>query len=233
MVALGKRAAKRLAEAVGEGRTAAYGEVGQGSPPPAAALTIAWFLREIEVGKRRIVGGLLVIDETSMVDLPTLYRIVRAIPSTMDLLFIGDPAQLPSVGPGLLYHRMVGCEAIPQVELDRVHRQAHDTGIPVLAGEIRRGCLPDLRDFDPSVPLAPGIFLARGAAPPARTRSTPPSRRAGPRDEETVRRWFARYLAEGVEGLSDAPRSGAPPKATAEYRERLLQVARCRPRALG
>jgi transposase len=52
-------------------------------------------------------------------------------------------------------------------------------------------------------------------------------------DEETVRRWFARYLAEGIEGLSDAPRSGAPPKATSEYRERLLQVARCRPRALG
>ena len=52
-------------------------------------------------------------------------------------------------------------------------------------------------------------------------------------DEETVRRWFARYLAEGVEGLSDAPRSGAPPKATAASRERLLGVARRRPRALG
>jgi transposase len=52
-------------------------------------------------------------------------------------------------------------------------------------------------------------------------------------DEETVRRWFARYLAEGIEGLSDAPRSGAPPKATLAYRERLLGVARHRPRALG
>jgi transposase len=52
-------------------------------------------------------------------------------------------------------------------------------------------------------------------------------------DEETVRRWFARYLAEGIEGLSDAPRSGAPPKATLEYRGRLLGIARCRPRALG
>lgn len=51
-------------------------------------------------------------------------------------------------------------------------------------------------------------------------------------DEEPVRRWFARYLAEGIEGLSDAPRSGAPPKATAAYRERLLEVARRRPRAL-
>ena len=52
-------------------------------------------------------------------------------------------------------------------------------------------------------------------------------------DEETVRRWFARYAAEGVGGLSDAPRSGAPPRATMGYRERLLGVARCRPRALG
>ena len=52
-------------------------------------------------------------------------------------------------------------------------------------------------------------------------------------NEETVRRWFARYLAEGIAGLSDAPRSGAPSKATADYREHLLHVARCRPRALG
>jgi transposase len=52
-------------------------------------------------------------------------------------------------------------------------------------------------------------------------------------DEETVRRWFARYAAEGTGGLSDAPRSGAPPRATVGYRERLLGVARRRPRALG
>ena len=52
-------------------------------------------------------------------------------------------------------------------------------------------------------------------------------------DEETVRRWFARYLAEGIEGLSDAPRSGAPPRATPAYRERLLALVRQRPRALS
>ncbi len=52
-------------------------------------------------------------------------------------------------------------------------------------------------------------------------------------DEETARRWFARYLAEGIEGLSDAPRSGAPPKATDAYRGRLLGVVCRRLRALG
>lgn len=51
--------------------------------------------------------------------------------------------------------------------------------------------------------------------------------------EETVRRWLKRYLAEGVEGLRDAPRPGAPSKVTAHYKERLLQVVRRRPRSLG
>ena len=51
--------------------------------------------------------------------------------------------------------------------------------------------------------------------------------------EETVRRWLKRYLAEGVEGLSDAPQPGAPRKVTTEYRELLVQAVRRRPRSLG
>ena len=49
---------------------------------------------------------------------------------------------------------------------------------------------------------------------------------------ETVRRWIHRYEAEGVDGLSDAPRSGKPAKADAAYRERLAALVRRRPRAL-
>ncbi len=53
--------------------------------------------------------------------------------------------------------------------------------------------------------------------------------------EETVRRWLKRYLAEGVEGLSDAPPAslGAPRKVTTEYRELLVQAVRRRPRSPG
>jgi transposase len=51
--------------------------------------------------------------------------------------------------------------------------------------------------------------------------------------EETVRRWLVRYQAEGLEGLKDAPRAGAPPKVTPAYREQLLAGVRRRPRALG
>ncbi len=51
--------------------------------------------------------------------------------------------------------------------------------------------------------------------------------------EETVRRWLKRYLAEGVEGLRDAPHPGAPRKVTAEYLEGLIHAVRRRPRSLG
>lgn len=51
--------------------------------------------------------------------------------------------------------------------------------------------------------------------------------------EETVRRWLKRYLAEGIEGLRDAPHPGAPRKVTPEYRELLVEAVRRRPRSLG
>jgi transposase len=52
-------------------------------------------------------------------------------------------------------------------------------------------------------------------------------------DEQTVRRWIKRFNAEGVTGLYDEPKSGAPKRVTDAYRERLLIVVRRRPRSLG
>lgn len=52
-------------------------------------------------------------------------------------------------------------------------------------------------------------------------------------DDQTVRNWLKRYLAEGIEGLKDRPMPGAPPKVTQEYAEQLLSVVRRRPRSLG
>jgi transposase len=49
----------------------------------------------------------------------------------------------------------------------------------------------------------------------------------------SVQRWIKRYLAEGIEGLQDAPRSGAPPRVTKEYIDQLLQSVRQRPRSLN
>jgi transposase len=52
-------------------------------------------------------------------------------------------------------------------------------------------------------------------------------------DDQTVRNWLKRYLAEGIEGRKDRPMPGAPPKLTREYEEQLLAVVRRRPRRLG
>ena len=51
-------------------------------------------------------------------------------------------------------------------------------------------------------------------------------------DEQTVRRWMKRFNAEGVFGLDDRPKSGAPQRIPSKYRERLLVVVRRRPRSL-
>jgi transposase len=50
--------------------------------------------------------------------------------------------------------------------------------------------------------------------------------------DQTVRNWFKRYLAEGIEGLKDRPMPGAPSKITKEYEEQLLTAVRRRPRSL-
>jgi transposase len=52
------------------------------------------------------------------------------------------------------------------------------------------------------------------------------------KNEQTVRRWIKRFNAEGLTGLADAPRPGAPTRITPEYRQRLLHIVRQRPRAL-
>jgi transposase len=49
----------------------------------------------------------------------------------------------------------------------------------------------------------------------------------------TVLRWLKRYIAEGVEGLMDAPRSGRSSTVTEDYRKRLMEAVRRRPRSLG
>lgn len=53
------------------------------------------------------------------------------------------------------------------------------------------------------------------------------------KNEQTVRRWIKRFNAEGLNGLFDAPRPGSPALVTPEYRQRLLNIVRQRPRALG
>jgi exodeoxyribonuclease V alpha subunit len=119
------------------------------------ASTIAAFLRAAEQGSVDPESEpLVIIDESSMLDLPLMYSIVRALPARARLLLVGDPYQLPPIGFGLIFQVLAASPNIPRVELVEVHRQARSSGIPQIAREIRHGIVPSLPAF---AGLCPGV----------------------------------------------------------------------------
>jgi exodeoxyribonuclease V alpha subunit len=87
---------------------------------------------------------LLVVDETSMVDVPLMRALLRALPESAALLLIGDVDQLPSVGPGQVLADIIASGAVPVVRLTEVFRQAAESRIIVNAHRINNGLMPDL-----------------------------------------------------------------------------------------
>ncbi|RKK01316.1 ATP-dependent RecD-like DNA helicase [Pseudoroseomonas wenyumeiae] len=88
---------------------------------------------------------LLVVDETSMVDVPLMRALLRALPDAAALLLVGDVDQLPSVGPGQVLADIIGSGAVPVVRLTEVFRQAAESQVVVNAHRINRGQLPELK----------------------------------------------------------------------------------------
>jgi exodeoxyribonuclease V alpha subunit len=86
---------------------------------------------------------LLVVDETSMVDVPLMNALTKAVPSHAGLLLVGDVDQLPSVGPGQVLADVIGSERIPVARLTEVFRQAAESRIVVNAHRINHGQMPD------------------------------------------------------------------------------------------
>jgi exodeoxyribonuclease V alpha subunit len=87
---------------------------------------------------------LLVVDETSMVDVPLMRSLLRALPDAAALLVVGDVDQLPSVGPGQVLADIIASAAVPTVRLTEVFRQAAESRVIVNAHRINRGQMPDL-----------------------------------------------------------------------------------------
>ncbi|MDE3749141.1 SF1B family DNA helicase RecD2 [Methylobacterium radiotolerans] len=87
---------------------------------------------------------LLVIDETSMVDVPLMNALTKAVPEHAALLLVGDVDQLPSVGPGQVLADVIASAAIPVARLTEVFRQAAESRIVVNAHRINAGKLPEL-----------------------------------------------------------------------------------------
>jgi exodeoxyribonuclease V alpha subunit len=88
---------------------------------------------------------LLIVDETSMVDVLLMYALLRALPKTSALIMVGDVDQLPSVGAGNALRDLIDSGVIPVVRLTEVFRQAATSNIITSAHLIRQGKMPELR----------------------------------------------------------------------------------------
>ena len=87
---------------------------------------------------------LLVIDEASMVDVPLMRSLMRAVPDDAAVLIVGDVDQLPSVGPGQVLADIIGSGLVPVVRLTEVFRQAAGSRVISNAHRINQGQMPDL-----------------------------------------------------------------------------------------
>jgi exodeoxyribonuclease V alpha subunit len=123
------RAAKRLAEATGK-----------------EAKTIH---RTLEFNPKKgsfkrnehhpLIADVLIIDESSMIDLPLMNALLKAVPRGMRLILVGDKDQLPSVGPGNLLHDIIASGKVGVVTLDEIFRQEQGSLIVQNAHRVNQG----------------------------------------------------------------------------------------------
>lgn len=88
----------------------------------------------------------LIIDEFSMVDVPLMHALMRAVPYNTKVIMVGDVNQLPSVGAGNVLKDIIKSEVVPVVELKDIFRQAQESAIVINAHKINNGEYPDLKD---------------------------------------------------------------------------------------
>ena len=86
-----------------------------------------------------LLGDALIIDEFSMVDLPLMYHLLKAVPQWMRLVLVGDKDQLPSVGPGTLLRDIIESQRAEVVRLDKIFRQEKGSLIVLNAHRINQG----------------------------------------------------------------------------------------------
>jgi len=87
---------------------------------------------------------LLVVDEMSMVDVPLMHALLKAVPPKAALLLVGDIDQIPSVGPGQVLADLIVSKTLPVIRLTEVFRQAAASKIIITAHDINQGFMPDL-----------------------------------------------------------------------------------------
>ena len=133
------RAAKRLTEVTGEEASTIH-RLLEATIDPATGKMV--FLKDED---NPLKCDAVIVDEMSMVDVQLLHSLLRAIPHGKRLILVGDPDQLPPVGPGFPFSDMLRSGALPTVRLTEIFRQAQQSLIVMNAHRVNRGELPELK----------------------------------------------------------------------------------------
>ena len=133
------RAAKRLTEVTGEDASTIHRLLEAGIDPETGWMV---FARDEE---NPLKADVVIIDEMSMVDVQLLHSLLQAVPGNKRLILVGDPDQLPPVGPGFPFSDMLRSGQLPTVRLTEIFRQAQESLIVMNAHRVNRGELPELK----------------------------------------------------------------------------------------
>ena len=134
------RAAKRMAEVTGEEASTIHRLLEAGMDQNTGKM---YFARDED---NPLKADAIIVDEMSMVDIRLLYHLLRAIPKGKRLILVGDPDQLPPVGPGSPFGDMLRSGQLPAVRLTEIFRQAQQSLIVMNAHRINQGEMPELKN---------------------------------------------------------------------------------------
>ena len=134
------RAAKRLTEVTGEDASTIHRLLEAGIDPNTGKMV---FARDED---NPLKADAVIVDEMSMVDIQLLCSLLQAIPQGKRVILVGDPDQLPPVGPGAPFADCLRSGMLPTVRLTEIFRQAQESLIVMNAHRVNQGILPDLKD---------------------------------------------------------------------------------------
>ena len=134
------RAAKRMTEVTGRDASTIHRLLEAGIDPHTGNLVF------VKDENNPLKTDAVIVDEMSMVDILLLDSLLRAIPDNARLILVGDPDQLPPVGPGFPFSDMLRSGMLPSVRLTEIFRQAQESLIVMNAHRVNRGEMPELRD---------------------------------------------------------------------------------------
>ncbi len=134
------RAAQRLTEVTGEDASTIHRLLEATVDPNTGDMH---FLRD---ESNPLKADVVIVDEMSMVDVLLLHSLLRAVPSRARLILVGDPDQLPPVGPGSPFADCLGSNVLNSIRLTEIFRQAQQSLIVMNAHRVNQGQLPELRN---------------------------------------------------------------------------------------